>query len=137
VYLARQETKRALLTLEGLEEQAESAGRLAQAIEIWLLKALAQQAQGDSAVALESFERVLSWAEPEDYVRLFLETGTDVIPLLRRAASNSIRPRYTGQLLAAFEVEEKENAPASPLFDSQALLQPLTQRELEVLRPNL
>ncbi len=47
VHLARQDAGRALAALDGLEEQALAAGRLAQAIEICLLQALAWQAQGD------------------------------------------------------------------------------------------
>jgi LuxR family maltose regulon positive regulatory protein len=133
VQLARQETEEALATLAGLEEQAQAAGRLAQAIEICLLKALAWQAQGESAAALESFERSLSWAEPEGYVRLFLEAGPEAVTLLRQAASRGIRPEYVGKLLGAFDVEEKGSIPPSRLPDSQPLAEPLTERELEVL----
>jgi LuxR family maltose regulon positive regulatory protein len=134
VHLARQETEKALAALLGLEEQAQAAGRMAQAIEICLLKALAFQAQGESAAALEAFERSLSWAEPEGYVQLFLEAGADVIPLLRRAASRGPRPGYASGLLAALGVEEEAGAPVSQLPDSQPLVEPLTPRELEVLR---
>jgi LuxR family maltose regulon positive regulatory protein len=134
VHLARQETARALMTLKGLEEQARAAGRLAQAIEICLLKALAWQAQGEAAAAIESFERSLSWAEPEGYVRLFLEAGPVVIPLLRRASAQGIRPEYTSKLLAAFGVEEETGVPAPQLPEADLLPEPLTPRELEVLR---
>jgi LuxR family maltose regulon positive regulatory protein len=133
VHLARGETAQVFGTLEGLDEQAQAAGRLAPAIEICLLKALAWHARGESAAALESFERSLSWAEPEGYVRLFLETGTAVIPLLRRAAARGIRPRYTDRLLAAFGVEEKEGAPTSQFPGFQPLTESLTPRELDVL----
>jgi LuxR family maltose regulon positive regulatory protein len=134
LHLARQETGQVLTTLAGLEEQAQSAGRLAQAIEICLLKALARQAQGEAAAAFESFERSLSWAEPEGYVRLFLEAGTEVIPLLRRAASHGIRPEYANQLLAAFGVEQEAGVPMPRQSFSRLLPEPLTPRELEVLR---
>jgi LuxR family maltose regulon positive regulatory protein len=133
VHLAQQETEQALKTLEGLEEQAQAAGRLTQAIEICLLQALALHTQGESAAALAPFEQCLTLAEPEGYVRLFLEAGAAVIPLLRQAASNGTRPKYANRLLAAFAVEEEASVPASQLSDSQALLEPLTQRELEVL----
>lgn len=133
VHLARQETEQALATLEGLEQQAQAAGRLAQAIEIALLRALAWQAQGESAAALESFKRSLSWAEPEGYLRLFLEAGTGVIPLLRRAVSPGIRPNYANKLLTAFGMEEEESVPAPQFPDPQSLAEPLTRRELDVL----
>jgi LuxR family maltose regulon positive regulatory protein len=133
VHLARGEAGRVLATLDVLEEQAQAAGRLAQAIQISLLKALAWQSEGESVAALESFERSLSWAELEGYVRLFLEASTAVIPLLRQAVSRGIRPEYANRLLAAFAVEEEASVPASQVAESNALLEPLTQRELEVL----
>jgi LuxR family maltose regulon positive regulatory protein len=133
VHLARGNAERALATLEGLEEQAQAAGRLAHAIEICLLEALAWQLQGSLAVALESLQRSLSWAEQEGYARLFLETGTDVIPLLRRAASDEIRSTHAHALLAAFGVEQEQSVPASPHPKAQPLLDPLTPREFEVL----
>jgi LuxR family maltose regulon positive regulatory protein len=133
VHLARKNAEGALAALQGLEEQARSAGRMAQAIDISLLQALAWQAQGQGAAALESFERALSWAEPEGYVRAFLETGTGVILLLRRAASRGIRSQYVSKLLLAFGVEDGADTPSAQRPERQPLPEPLTPRELEVL----
>ena len=133
VHLARQEPEQALATLAGLEEQAQAAGRLAQAIEIGLLKALAWQAQAESAAALESFARSLSWAEPEGYVRLFLEAGSGLVPLLRQAALHGIKPNYAKKLLDAFGAEEPAGVPTSQPPGTQPLAEPLTERELDVL----
>jgi LuxR family maltose regulon positive regulatory protein len=133
VHLARHETEQALLALAGLEEAASAAGRLAHAIEISLLTALARQAQGDSATALDALGRSLSWAEPPGYVRLFLEAGADVIPLLRRAVSAGIRPGYARRLLGAFDAGEGMPAPAPQVPGAQSLPEPLTPREREVL----
>ena len=57
--------------------------------------------------------------------------------LLREAAAHGIMPNYTGKLLAAFEAEEQRNTGESLLLTipaSQPLIEPLSQRELEVLR---
>ena len=60
--------------------------------------------------------------------------------LLREASAREIMPDYTDKLLAAFEAEQKISAGKSPLPDaeptlrSQPLIEPLSQRELEVLR---
>jgi LuxR family maltose regulon positive regulatory protein len=133
VHLARQDAEGALAALHGLEEQARAAGHLAQALDISLLNALAWQAQGEPATALQSFKRSLSWAEPEGYLRLFLEAGTEVIPLLRRAASRGIRPEYVDKLLLAFGVEGRAGVPDIQPSSPQPLPEPLTPRELEVL----
>ena len=133
VHLARGDAAAALATLDGLEGQAQAAGRRAQAIETALLSALAWQAQGQSAAALESLERSLSWAEPEGYVRLFLEAGPGVIRLLRQAAARGIRLAYANRLLAASGAGEQEPLPMPLLPDTRPLVEPLTPRELEVL----
>ncbi len=134
VQLARGENAQALATLAGLEAQAQAAGRLAQAMEICLLQALTWRAQGDSTAAVASFERALAWAAPEGYVRLFLEAGADVLPLLYRAVAPGLEPGYAQTLLAAFGVEEKESRPAPPPSGVQPLPEPLTPREIDVLR---
>jgi LuxR family maltose regulon positive regulatory protein len=128
--------------LERLLKAAQQGGRLGSAIEILVLQALAHQMQGDSPAALVSLERALALAEPEGYVRLFLDEGSPMMQLLREAAVQKIMPDYTGKLLAGFEAEQLMNAGGSPLPDgqvattqtSQPLIEPLSERELEVLR---
>jgi ATP/maltotriose-dependent transcriptional regulator MalT len=66
-----------------------------------------------------------------------LDEGSPMAQLLREAAGRGILPDYTGRLLAAFEVEGQRNAGESPLPTppvTQHLIEPLSQRELEVLR---
>jgi LuxR family maltose regulon positive regulatory protein len=67
----------------------------------------------------------LSLAEPEGYIRSFVDEGEPMAHLLRRALARGITPGYASRLLAAFG----ESPPAA-----QALVEPLTARELEVLR---
>jgi LuxR family maltose regulon positive regulatory protein len=112
------------------------------ALEILVLQALAHQMQGDVPVALVPLERALTLAEPEGYVRIFLDEGAPMAQLLREAAARRVMPDYTGQLLAGFEAEHPMSAGESPLPDgrgqattvSQPLIEPLSQREIEVLR---
>ncbi len=54
--------------------------------------------------------------------------------LLRAAARGGILPDYTGKLLRAFQDEGQKNEGGSPLPVSQTLIEPLSQRELDVLR---
>jgi LuxR family maltose regulon positive regulatory protein len=128
VHLARENADRALVVLAGLAEQAAATGRQAQAIEITLLQALAWQAQGQAANAQACLERSLGWAQPEGYLRLFLEAGPGMLPLLRLAASRGVRTGYVDKLLLACGLEDRAGTPGP-----QPLPEPLTPRELEVL----
>jgi LuxR family maltose regulon positive regulatory protein len=109
--------------LEYLLRTAESEGRIEKVIEILALQALALQAQGRQAQAVAALQRALSFAEPEGYVRTFVDEGRPMVGLLRQALSRGIAPRYVGRLLAACE------GPA----EHRRLIEPLSQREKEVL----
>ena len=144
ILLARYKSKRAdsslgeaIGLLEHLLSAAEAGGRMGSAVEILVLQALAYQARGDLSAALSPLERALTLAEPADYVRIFVDEGPDMAQLLLEAARRGIMPDYTGKLLKAFEAEgprdtSKASLPTSPI--SQPLVEPLSQRELEVLR---
>jgi len=123
--------------LERLLQAAEEGKRAGSVIEILVLQALAHQAQGNIPTALVSLERALRLAEPEGYVRMFVDEGPAMAHLLREAATSGIMPDYTSKLLAAFEAEQQRNVAEPPLpasAASQPLIEPLSQRELEVLR---
>ena len=128
--------------LERLTKAAEEGGRMGSLIEILVLQALAHHAQGDIPSALIPLQQALTLAEPEGYVRMFLDEGSPMAQLLREATARGIMPGYTGKLLAAFEVQGHGSASASPIPDwqrqsspaSHSLIEPLSQRELELLR---
>ena len=123
--------------LERLLAAAQEGGRMGSVIEILILEALAHQAQGDIFAALVPLQQALALAEPEGYIRMFLDEGPLMAGLLRKAATRGIMPGYTGKLLAAFEAQRQGSTNASPIPESptsQSLIEPLSQRELEVLR---
>jgi LuxR family maltose regulon positive regulatory protein len=122
--------------LERLLQAAEEGGRMGSVIEILVLQALAHEAQGESPSALVPLERALTLAEPEGYVRVFVDEGLPMARLLAEAAAHGIMPDYTAKLLAALEAEEHKSADESHLphaLPAQSLTEPLSQRELEVL----
>ena len=131
--IAQNKAEQALHILTRLLQAAEAGGRNGRVIEIWILQALVQQALGDSADALTTIERALSRAETAGYVRLFVDEGEPMANLLRLAASRGIALDYVGQLLAAFTMKKTTGLHPSSLI-SQALTEPLSERELEVLR---
>jgi len=118
--------------LERLCEQAESKARISSVIELLILQALALQVQGKRANALKALERALVFAEPEGYMRLFLDEGAPLVDLLRRASAHGIAASYLQRLLAAFgeQAEADDYQQATP---SESLLEPFTAREREVL----
>ena len=106
-------------------------------IEILVLQALAHEAQGDIPAALVPLERALTLAEPEGFIRIFVDEGRPMAQLLSEAAARGIMPDYTAKLLAVFEAEEHKSEDESRLphaLPAQSLTEPLSQRELEVLR---
>jgi LuxR family maltose regulon positive regulatory protein len=97
-------------------------------IELLLLQALLCQAQGNHTGALTILERALRLAEPEGYVRLFVDEGEPMAALLRHARQRGLFLNYVDNLLAAFPTDESKQRPAD------LLPEPLSERELEVLR---
>jgi LuxR family maltose regulon positive regulatory protein len=110
---------------------AEDGKRAGSLIEALLVLALAQAAKGDVPAALMPLERALTLAEPEGYVRVFVGEGETMRNLLRQAATQGIAPDYARRLLAAFGDPFRG---ASTSGHTTGLAEPLTTREIEVLR---
>jgi LuxR family maltose regulon positive regulatory protein len=97
--------------------------------------------------AFEALDRALSLAAPEGYIRVFVDEGTPMAALvaqsaLRRAQNDPIRA-YAERLLSAFPAEQRgetaSNSGMTPVLGSAlerltVLVEPLTERELDVLR---
>ena len=90
------------------------------------------QAQEDIAGALAALTEALALAEPEGYVRLFVNEGAPMARLLYQAAQQGIAPEYVGHLLMAFEPQDEAKSPKHPT--PEALIEPLSKREMEVLQ---
>jgi LuxR family maltose regulon positive regulatory protein len=114
--------------LERLLRAAEEGARTGSVIEILILQAHAHQARGDLPAALASLQRALTLAEPEGYVRIFLDEGPHMATMLRAAAKQAIAPSYVARLLAAIDKTD-DSTPVK-----QGLIEPLSERELDVLR---
>ena len=99
-----------------------------------ILLSLAHQASGERNEALIALEQVLITTKPEGYVRIFVDEGIPMFHLLSEAAAHGIMPDYTGKLLTVFEAEQQKSEDKSYLRPAQPLIEPLSQRELEVLQ---
>jgi LuxR family transcriptional regulator, maltose regulon positive regulatory protein len=127
-------TAKVMKVLERLLKAAEEGGRKGSVIEILVLQSLTYHTQGNLPAALSSLQRALVLAEPEGYVRIFLDEGKRMMQLLREASVRKIMPGYTDKLLGAFQAEQRENKDKPHRTPANALIEPLSQRELEVLR---
>ena len=122
----------ALGFLGRLLAKADAHGRTGSAIEILVLQALAHRAQGQIASGLAPLERALALAEPEGYVRTFVGEGEPMRELLRRAAASGASVAYAHRLLTA--LSEQTASAAAPQPAGAPLVEPLTAREVEVMR---
>ena len=130
--LAQNEKAAAARQLEALYEMAVGAGWQFGVVEVRVLQALAAPTP---TTALSFLADALTLAQPEGYVRTFVDKGEPMAALLREAASQGIATDYVDKLLAAFGVWEYGGMGVlPPLPHTQPLIEPLSDRELEVLQ---
>jgi LuxR family maltose regulon positive regulatory protein len=122
------EVHEAARLLERLLQAAEEGGRTGRVIEILVLLALTRQRLGDLPAALACLARAVTLAEPEGYIRVFADAGPPMAWLLRALAKQRTAGNYVRRLLAAVG----DTKPDRPV--KQALIEPLSERELDVLR---
>jgi LuxR family maltose regulon positive regulatory protein len=126
--------------LDSLAQKVEAEERTGSLIEILALQSIAWQAQGDLDRALATLERALSLAEPEGYVRTFIDEGEPMARLLRLAASRGIATKYVRRLLASFQKPTAGTSAQPRILSAEGavapspLIEPLSEREQEVLR---
>jgi LuxR family transcriptional regulator, maltose regulon positive regulatory protein len=122
--------------LERLLSAAEGGGRKGSVIEILVLQALAHQAQDDVPAALVPLERALALAQPEGYVRMFVDEGRPMVTLMEKMARQGNVPvrAYLRKLLAAHGPPDGARESPGQAVGAGGLLDPLSERELEVLR---
>jgi LuxR family maltose regulon positive regulatory protein len=115
----------ALHLLNRLRQASEAGGWTGSLIQVLVLLALAYHAQGDLKEGASTLNRALILAEPEGFIRTFLDEGEPVTSMLRRAAARRNASDYIKQLLSATDTVPAPHVPP---------LDPLSLREHEVLR---
>ncbi|MGD2179069.1 MAG: LuxR C-terminal-related transcriptional regulator, partial [Anaerolineae bacterium] len=121
--------------LQRLLEAAEKRGHTSRTIEVLVLQGMAFQAAGDTEEALTALERALTLAEPEGFVRTFVDEGPPVGRLLYEAAKGELAPDYARRLLAAFPAAETEQTVGPDTQDARhEMIELLSRRELQVLQ---
>jgi len=134
VLLAEGRTDEALDRLEGLLAEARSAGTRAHEMELLVLLALTSERCAQTALALDYLRAALALAEPEGFVRVFVDEGPPMAALLRRLIQDSptgTPDGYAGGLLERFALE---SAPSGNGGSREAPgIEPLSDREAQVL----
>ena len=113
---------------------AEAAKRDDLVIYMLVLDALARQALGQVDQAMNSLGRALALGGTREFTMTFVCHGAPMESLLREAERRVISPAYVGRLLGAFTKGMPRRIPSETYFSKIFLPEPLSKRELEVLR---
>src|SRR4029078_5336055 len=138
VHLAQGNPSIALETLDALRQQAETKGWADERLKVMVIQAIAHHAKGEKDEAVQLLGDALAIAEPGGFIRLFVDEGPPMAQLMAEAANHpkirGIAPDYLGKLRSVLEAEEQKGKAKSSLSVAQPLIEPLSERELEVLR---
>jgi LuxR family maltose regulon positive regulatory protein len=124
----------ALALVEPQRQQAAAKGLGDRLLQVMAVQSVVLLARGDKDQAVQVLAEALALAEPAGYIRVFVDEGAPMAELLSAAAAQGIRPDYVGRLLAAFKGEMKDEQPTASVPGSSFLIEPLSQRELEILK---
>jgi len=126
ILLAQNKNEDAQMVLEKMESQAAEQGRFRKLITIHLLQAITLDKINNTSQAVNQLERALELAVPERYYRAFLDEGEAIAQLL--PAARQTAPSFVDELLLNFRT------PHHPTREVEWLIDPLTEREQEILR---
>jgi LuxR family maltose regulon positive regulatory protein len=147
IRMAQGQCDEALRLLALFQPVIESGARRASLVEIVAIQALAYQVQGHTPDAMTALKRAILLAEPEGYIRIFVDEGEpmrEAIRNLRRDLGSGKKPtelqtrlmRYTDKLLEAFSHNTPQFPiePANSVVHQPTLTHLISARELEILR---
>jgi LuxR family maltose regulon positive regulatory protein len=120
----------ALTLTRQISRAAQASKRTGRLLEALTLQALILQAQANQPQALTILSEALALAEPEEYIRLFVDEGQAIAELLRQLNAQKLFPHYLPKLLNALQTA----GPASSDLARLPLLDPLSEREIELLQ---
>lgn len=137
VHLAQGDPTAALAVLLPLHQHITARGWEDERLKVLVVEALSQRAHGDTERALHLLHDALVLAEPNGFVRVFADEGAPMGLLLSEGAAHGMMPDYVATLLGVIEAEAQHQSNRSSLSVAappQPAIEPLSQRELEILR---
>ncbi len=122
--------------LERLLTFTQAGGRNQRTLEVLVLRTVVLDAQQQAAEAAKTLTRALELAEPQGYVRVFVEAGPSVARLLLQKMKDTPEnlKMYIADILAAISPETAVRSEAPAPITQSTLIEPLSDREVEVLR---
>jgi LuxR family transcriptional regulator, maltose regulon positive regulatory protein len=129
LFVAQGDVESAVILSNRLLRQAETTGQTGLTISTLILQTLALHGKKETEQAMIALERAFALAQPEGYVRSFLDEGETMTRLLCQAQSRQVGNGYASVLLSRVDITSGMAQPSM-----QLLIEPLTARELEVLQ---
>jgi LuxR family transcriptional regulator, maltose regulon positive regulatory protein len=139
VHLAQGNPAQALAVLASYRQQMEAKGWADELLKVMVLQTVAFDANGDGETAVSLLNDALTAAEPEGFIRTFIDEGQPIAELLLRMKDEGRRMNdYIHKLLVAFDMQFLHPSSLRQAQDDalnpQPLVEPLSGRELEVLQ---
>jgi len=126
-----EDRREAIEPLTRLTDACITTGRKGKQIEVLALKSVLLQKDEKSKLAQEHLRKALALAEPEGFLRVFIEHGPIMAEMLYKASKQGVLPEYANRLLASFSAPTKKETSEAK---TQALVEPLKEREEEILQ---
>ena len=135
IWIAQGETEKAEKLLDHIIRDAHQGGRNRHWLEAMCLRSILFGATRRTGEALTALQSALEVAEPEGYIRIFIDEGEPMTKLLEAAIQKGIHPKYAHRLLAAFsDSSQLRLTKVDFLKHNLNLVEPLSGREIEVLQ---
>lgn len=134
VYIAQEEPAAALAVLEEYRQQAEAKDWADEQLKVMILQAVALYAHNETEDALQVLGDALGLGVSSGFIRIFIDEGLPMMQLLAEAKNYGMSADYINKLLAVFEAEQQTTGDNSYMPANQVLIEPLSERELEILQ---
>ncbi len=135
VHIAQKNPSAAIALLEPIRQQAEEKGFQDEQLKVKVVEAIAQYERGEKTQAVQLLGDALDLAESGGFIRIFVDEGLPMLRLLSETLSQGFSPDYVRQLLDAFpKIEPKKSDRSKSRHLESALIEPLSERELEILK---
>jgi LuxR family maltose regulon positive regulatory protein len=135
IHIAQKNPSAAIALLEPLRQQVEERGFQDEQLKVKVVEAIAQYERGEKTQAVQLLGDALNLAESGGFIRIFVDEGLPMLRLLSETLSQGFSPDYVRRLLDAFQkIEPKKSDRSKSRHLESALIEPLSERELEILK---